>query len=81
VHPEKYFGEKQTILGNSAFENSYDKVLSNKCPHGTMEQPNIWNNLMRIGMPPPPISNEHTIGMLMGQFPWLLSIHFIVNRR
>jgi hypothetical protein len=77
MYPEKYFGDKQYILGDSAFENSNNMVSSFKCPRG-MELPR-YMEVFNTALASPRISSEHTIGMLKGRFPWLWSIRMIIT--
>jgi DDE superfamily endonuclease len=75
--PHENFSERQYLLGDSAFENSWYMVFSYKCPKG-MElgrQQELFNNALAK----PRISAEHTIGMLKGRFPWLRSIRMKIT--
>jgi DDE superfamily endonuclease len=75
--PENYFGDKQYILGDSAFENSNNMVSSYKCPRG-MELPREME-IFNTALARPRIASEHTIGMLKGRFPWLRSIRMVIT--
>jgi hypothetical protein len=75
--PKEFFSERQYLLGDSAYENSWFMVSSYKCPKGMeLARP---QELFNAALAKPRISAEHTIGMLKGRFPWLRSIRMKIN--
>jgi DDE superfamily endonuclease len=77
--PHDYFLERQYLLGDSAFENSWFMVSSYKCPKG-MELGRT-EEIFNAALAKPRISAEHTIGMLKGRFPWLRSIRMKITEK
>jgi DDE superfamily endonuclease len=77
--PHEYFSERQYLLGDSAFENSWFMVTSYKCPKG-MELGRT-EEIFNAALAKPLISAEHTIGMLKGRFPWLRSIRMKITEK
>jgi DDE superfamily endonuclease len=77
--PHEYFSDRQYLLGDSAFENSWIMVSSYKCPNG-MELGRT-EEIFNAALAKPRISAEHTIGMLKGRFPWLRSIRMKITEK
>ncbi len=72
LHPEKFFDEKQYILGDSAYTprpsvvSAYKKLPNRELPR---HQELFNRKLARLR-----IISEHTIGVLKARFPWLRNI-------
>ena len=75
--PLSFFAERQYILGDSAFENTWFVVLAFKKPRGNKlpREQEIFNDAMSK----PRVISEHTIGILKGRFPWLRQIRNVIT--
>jgi DDE superfamily endonuclease len=72
-----FFAERQYILGDSAFENTWFIVSAFKKPRGKKlpREQEIFNDAMSK----PRVVSEHMIGILKGRFPWLRQIRNIIT--
>ena len=75
--PLSFFAERQYILGDSAFENTWFVVSAFKKPRGNKlpREQEIFNDAMSK----PRVISEHTIGILKGRFPWLRQIRNVIT--
>jgi hypothetical protein len=75
--PLLFFAERQYILGDSAFENTWFVVSAFKKPRGKKlpREQEIFNDALST----PRVVSEHTIGILKGRFPWLHQIRNVIT--
>ena len=75
--PLQFFAERQYILGDSAFENTWFVVSAFKKPRGSSlpREQELFNDALSK----PRVVSEHTIGILKGRFPWLRQIRNVVT--
>ena len=72
-----FFSEKQYMMGDSAFENTWFLVSAFKKPRGSTlpRDHELFNDALKS----PRVISEHTIGILKGRFPWLRGIRHLIT--
>ena len=76
-HASSFFSDKEYMLGDSAFENTWFLVSAFKKPRNSTlpHDQELFNDALKT----PRVLSEHTIGILKGRFPWLRSIRNLVT--
>lgn len=75
--PERFFGSKEYVVGDSAFEASPFMIPAFKKPQG-LPIPQEYENFNSC-LSAARVISEHTIGIWKARFPWLRNIRMLIT--